>query len=149
MSENKMAAHVGREQGFEALGRQWRLGRQTRAVWWEFLEWARGQIPDPITEAKRAVEGMSESVVVKIVSKALDDKRIFLSVASPEVKALLNSLEGGVYLLTLLLKINHPEITEDLAFDISLEVGQERLQELFMVAAGQQPSGNADAPARR
>jgi hypothetical protein len=144
----ELAAHIGRESEIHALGTTWRIGRWDRGIWRKFLDWARTQLPDPVEEALKVVDRLPEKVANALVQKALEEKTAFLSIGSPKVTALLQSMEGGIYLLYLLLQKNHPGITEDDAMEIVMEYGVERLQERFDQAAGVAPQeGNAQAPA--
>lgn len=50
---------AGVEQEVEALGKTWRLSRQTRGVWRAFAEWARGVLPDPIEAVARHIDKLA------------------------------------------------------------------------------------------
>lgn len=142
---NELAAHVGREQTFDAAGRTWKLSRWERRVWWELLEWARPQIPDPVESIAKHLDKLPPDVARYAVDKALAASRIFLSINSPEVQSLIESLEGGVRTLYLLLREHQPEATEDDAYRIAISFGHEKLQRLFEVALGKPaPSGSAE-----
>jgi hypothetical protein len=141
--------HVGRSQTVSALGTAYTLGRWDRRVWAEFLEWAKGRLPDPRKAAAEFLAMLpaddleSRSAVVKA---ALAESTEHLSITSPKVQALLQSIEGGTYLVYLLLKRHHPEVTEDLAYDVFTAVGPERMQEAMTRCAGVAPGGKADSP---
>jgi len=145
----ELAAHIGRETEIRALGSTWRLGRWDRGVWRRFLDWAKTQLPDPLEEALKVVDRLKEPAASNLVQRALAEKTTFLSIGSPRVAELLQSLEGGVYLLYLLLQKHHPGITEDDAMEIGMEYGLQKLQEKLDQAAGTAPpEGNGAPPAR-
>src|SRR4051794_28355490 len=107
--------HVGRPQTVEALGRTFTLARWTRAVWGEFLDWARNKLPDPrkaAVEFLEVVDKKDAALRDTIVREALAESLEYLSVNSPRVARLLDSLEGTTRLVYLLLKPAHPDATE-------------------------------------
>lgn len=144
-------SHVGRPQTVEALGQTWTLARWDRRVWAEFLEWAKTKLPEPRKTAAEFLAMLPEgpdrqAVAETIVTKALDESTSHLSVGSPKVTQLLTSIEGGVYLLYLLLKRNHPEATEDTAYDLFTAVGPDVAQDLMGKCSGAAPAGKGDGP---
>lgn len=146
MIQANVAAHLGREQEVTALGRTWKLARWDRGVWWRVLEWARGQVPDPLDAATAVIERMAgrqsrlqveakgkppaESVPLleeatilerraeQLLRIALDKRMVYLSVNAPEIQALMDSLEGSTRVLWELLKPAHGEVTDDDAYGI-------------------------------
>lgn len=140
--ETNAAHHLGREQTVEALGKTWTLGRWTRAVWWRVLEWARGQVPDPLDAVEATLERMAtrqakllteanaketspadgprlreEAMVLErrgeqLLRAALDKRMVYLSVTSPEVQALTDSFEGSLKVIGELLREHHPKEAE-------------------------------------
>ncbi len=61
-----------------------------------------------------------------IVEKAYAVGRRYLSAGSPELQEFINSIEGGSHLFYLLLKPKHPDITEDVAYDVYFDLYQNR-----------------------
>lgn len=141
-----IATHVGREQTIEVDGRVWRVSRWTRAVWNEYLTWARGVLPDPVEVALKHLDHVPEKLQAAWVRMALDKKTCYLSVSSPEVQSLLASLEGTVHLLWLLLKPYQPEVTLDDAFEVAMRIGEQELDKILTRAAGENKEGEAPAP---
>ena len=133
------ANHIGRESEIQAIGSTWKVGRWTRAVWADWLDWAKTQLPDPLAIVKKDLETWPKEVQEYLVRQALDRATRALSIGSPEVSLLLDSPEGSCRLLYHLLKKNHPDVTEDDAMDILFEVGQEELKKRFDKAAGTPP----------
>lgn len=142
-----LATHVGREQTIEACGRVWRVSRWTRAVWAEWLAWARSVLPDPVEVALKHLDTIPPDLRDSWVRMALDRKLTFLSLGSPEVRTLLTSLEGTVRVLWILLKKYQPDATEDDAFDVAMELGQAELDALVKRVSGENQAGEAQAPA--
>jgi hypothetical protein len=168
------ADHIGKEQTVEALGKTWRVGRWTRNVWDDFTAWAKDNLPDPLQEVESSIERMMtlaakagtaeekdpakkaellrtaqmwEAQADHLLRMALDKKTSYLSVNSPEMGSLINSVVGGAQLLHLLLKTHQPDSTVDDAYWIIQELGGERLQAIYQIASGKAPRGNAEAPA--
>jgi hypothetical protein len=144
-----IATHVGREQVVEALGRQWKVGRWTRRVWADFLAWAKPLVPDPLKVAKRALAEFDPAFHAAIVERAVELSGEYLSVGSPQVGRLLDSVEGTVHVLWLLLKDGNPGVTEDDAFDLAAALGPVGLRAVLDASAGRVPpgaEGNAGAP---
>lgn len=145
-----LAAHVGRVQEFKALGRDWRLGRWTRAVWSALLEWAKPRILDPFDVAEKAMKRFPEKFHAEIVRDAVERAGEYLAIGSPSVMQAIGNLEGTAHLSWLLLKPAHPGLTEDEAFDIVVDVGVEKMALMLKRASGEPPPpspGNPPAPA--
>jgi len=145
-----LAEHVGREQTVKALGKEWKLARWTRAVWRELLEWARPQVPDPIDVAERLMKRLPPEQHAGVLAAALQMGCEPVHIGTPAVLALVNGMEGTAKLVSLLLKPSHPEATEDLAWDIILDVGLEMMAEIKRKAEGKPPrapEGKPEAPA--
>jgi hypothetical protein len=144
-----VASHVGREAEIVALGRTWRASRWTRAVWADFLAWAKGRIPDPLDILLSSLDRIPEHLQDAAVRYAIDKSSEHLSVASPVVMRCLDSVEGTAHLLYLLLKPNHPGLTEDEAFEIAL-AAPEQAKAAFDRASGrfvEGPAKNGEGPA--
>src|SRR5262245_43027442 len=110
------AEHIGREQEIQALGRTWRLSRFTRALWAQFLEWARKVIPNPLDVIKPHLKDFTVEQQNLLVEKAGERALNHLQENGKDTQALLNSADGAAYLLYLLLQQHHPEATLDDAF---------------------------------
>ena len=141
--------HIGQEQTIKVNGRDWRLSRWTRAIWREWLEWAKKQIPDPVEECAKILDKFPKDLQEKMVTWALEKKSRVLSLGSPEVNALFDDPEGTCHLLYLLLKKHQPDATEDDAMDVFNALGQEVLNKHFDLAAGvgKDNPGKDDSPA--
>jgi hypothetical protein len=146
-----LAEHVGREQTFDALGRTYTLGRWTRAVWRGFVAWAKDQLPDPrvsagvfLAECLSRIPDDSTPERLLIVKLAIDKATGFVGMDSPEVAGLLNTMDGGVKLLELLLKQHHPDVTEDDAYEIYTAVGGAKIDAMAQACAGLLPEKKRD-----
>jgi hypothetical protein len=78
-----------------------------------------------------------------LTRKALDKAASYLSFNSAEVDSLLKSIPGSAYIFYLLLKPHHPDMTEDLAYEIMSSLANEEVQRILTTVRGQ-----ADAPAK-
>jgi hypothetical protein len=169
MGRNGLAAHVGRETELKGVcGRDWKLARLTRGITRKFEEWAGAQLTSPVKAAREEVEALAVRAVEIKRDKNLDDEtRAELLAAnlrqreqiteaaiersqvplSARAGAMLNTQAGATHMLYLLLQKHQPDVTEDEAFDVLLEVGLDGVQSKIDEAAGVAPPKNAPAPA--
>src|SRR4051812_32117699 len=90
------AAHVGREQTVEALGKRWRVARWTRERYDQFIdEYAAKKIRDPRQVVDEWLKTLPESQHGRAVDWALEQSRIGLTYDSPDVLRLLDTLGGA------------------------------------------------------
>ena len=165
MSSPTQQSFCGRECEAEALGQRWRFGRWTLRVLDDWTEWARTQLPNPIDEAAAAIERMEadeekrkitdpkllarrNKIKDELVTAAIRQASSYLAFSAPEVQSLLNSPRGGAHLVRELLKGNHPDITEEKAFDLAQAMGMEEMERVMLTTSGKAPpGGNGQAPA--
>lgn len=162
------ATHLGREQVVQGSTRTYRLGRWDRSVWWEFLEWARTKLPDPLDGASKMIDTITEQQADlearmakagkddkafyqrriellsksadRVLSAALDKRAKYLSINSPEVQSLMSSLEGATYIVMLLMrKGDSPDATEEDAWGLVQDCSPEELGKILTAAAGEVP----------
>lgn len=143
---NEISPHIGREQDVQALGKTWKLARWERRVWWDLLAWARLKIPDPVDLIAGKLALMPEPIAKHAVDAALRASRTFLSINSAEVQSLLASLEGSVYTVWLLLREHQPNVTEDEAYKVVLDIGKDNLPGIFAIALGKSPEKKTEKP---
>jgi hypothetical protein len=144
------ASHVGRETTVEAMGRTWRVQRVERAVWSALLEWAKPRIPDPLAVAERMLARLPAEHHKEIVRLGMEASAEYLSIGSPQVMRCVSSVEGMTHLMYLLLQKHQPGTTEDEAFAIIMEIGQDRMRGVVKEAGGTVPpaaEGKGQAPA--
>lgn len=148
--------HVGRSQTVEALGKTWTLSRWSRAVWNDFLAWAKTKLPDPRVEGRKTLasllpqEGDAPDMRAALAearnatAKQINEETLeYLTVNSKRVNALLDTMEGTEYLTYLLLRGEHPEADTELAYQIVLSVGSEAMSEKLKLCAGVGPKKDA------
>lgn len=140
------APWIGREQTIEALGRTWRLGRWTRSTWKELRDWALPLVPDPIEAVSRHLARMPKAAQEYAVKLALEAHQTFLAVGSPELQSILNSMEGSVRGMWLLLREHQPAATEDDAYALVMTL-KDRVPGIFAVAMGSLDPNAESAPA--
>lgn len=110
--------NIGREQELEVNGERYRLSRCTISVLRDFRDWAASRLPDPLEIVKKQLEGFPPHLQELMVKEALERANRVKDFASPEVQALLHSFEGMLHLLGLLLRPNHPTLTDQEIFDL-------------------------------
>ena len=72
-----------------------------------------------------------------LTSKALDKSASYLSFNSPEIESLLQSVPGSTYLFFLLLRQNHPDISEDEACEVFIGCSQEEVFKILSAVRGE------------
>lgn len=130
--------HVGQEHTFEALGRTWKFGRWTLAVWREIVAWAKTVLPDLKAEGvalAKSLEGCPEAQK-EVVQSVLDELRLPLGPNHPRIVALIDTMEGCVKVVHLLLKSGGTDASEEDAYELALSVGMAEAQKLAMKSAG-------------
>lgn len=135
--------HVGQEATLSMDGRTYTLSRWTRGVWKEFIEWAKQFIPNPreVCDAELAqIPREQGELRAAKVKDALGRAVNYLRIGSPEVNAVLESVDGMTYLAYLLLRKNHEtEATEDLAYDLVTRNEVKDVMAAFAKCAGKDP----------
>lgn len=114
--------HIGRPATFHALGQEWTLARWTRSVWHDLIEYAKTILPDPRMEAEEILRYVPESdsaTRVQVVRDAILQSRSMFTIGSKQIQEFIATTDGVTYLLYLLLRPNHPEITLDQVFEIA------------------------------
>jgi hypothetical protein len=71
---------------------------------------------------------------------AIDKAASMMSFGSPEINSLLAHPDGMSRLLWLALKKHQPDVTEDDAFEILLQVGNDKMKEIFETLSGVNPT---------
>ncbi len=163
MQTAEATSYRGRETETRALGRTWKVGRWTLDVFDDYSAWAAEKLPDPIKVALREVESLSDEEFRvlnrremkeedrqrklhflrqqqdRLTRIAMEQATSYLSFTSKPFQSLMNSPRGGAHLLMLLLRQHHPDVTEDDAFYIVVEIGNEELQRIMSVTMGKTP----------
>lgn len=98
-------------------------------------EAAAQKLPPPIRMAPQYVQ-----LADVMAQRALDKASSYLSFNSPEMTSLLSSVPGETRIFWLLLKKHHPDVTEDDAFEIKMEIGQIKLADVMAAASGKAPT---------
>ena len=172
MRIEEQAPYRGRETSAKALGKTWKFSRWTIDVIDDLTHWARPQLPDPLAVAEVAVlrlqrqardicadEKLGEEERAfrlaanleqqeRVSRLAMDRAVSYLAFNSPEFQSLLNHPRGTAHLFYLLLKPNHPDMTDDLAHEIVKglegEDGAEaEAERIMVVTSGRVPKGGA------
>jgi hypothetical protein len=133
------AKHIGRETEVEALGQTWRLSRLTRALWEDWLAWARPRIPNPLAAVRQDLANWPEEDREMLVKAALDSYSAVLTINSKQARDMLSTIEGSTKMVQLLLRQHHPNMTEEKALEIMMELGQQKMNEAMTRAAGEGP----------
>lgn len=119
--------YIGKEQTITVSGKQYKLCRLTRSIMREFAEWAKALIPNPLDVVAEKLPQFDKYPHLQeiMVKDAVAKSKTYGDFNSPEVQAVMNSMDGQIKMTTLLLKPNHPDITEDEAFQIAMQFQEE------------------------
>lgn len=99
---------------------------------------------DDMAEMKKAKEEGREPALIAgqfkpfadtMTQQAVNKASVYCGFGSPEVTSVLGTSEGGSYMLYLLLKPNHKDITPDEAFELMIALGQ-RTQRIISTCSG-------------
>lgn len=122
-----MANYIGKETQITVGQKTYKLARLTRGIMHEFAEWAKSQIPNPLNVVAEKLPLFDKYPHLQdmMVKQAVKDSKTYGDVNSHEVQAIAGSMDGQIKMVTLLLKANHPEVTEDEAFEIAMQFSRE------------------------
>lgn len=113
------ADHVGREQTITVDGKAYRLGRLRRKEWREFHEWGRSLLPNVLEVLAGSIEKYPANLQPLMASEAV---QMVNEPIERRTSSLLDTPSGWAKLVELLLREHHPDITEDDAWDVSVEI---------------------------
>lgn len=118
------ASHVGSEQTITVGGQTYRLGRLRRKEWREFHDWAAPMLPNvleilagQIEKYPAALQPVMASEAVQMVNEPIERR----------TNALLDTPSGWAKMVELLLREHHPDVTEDDAWDVAIEIKSQML----------------------
>lgn len=95
----------------------------------------RAALPRPVTVADKYT-----SIADMLAQRALDKASSCVSFNSPEMQSLMTNPVGSGYIVWLLLRKHQPDVTEDTAFDVGMELAQRgELPEIFNTTQGKVP----------
>lgn len=136
--------YIGKETTIKVGDKEYKLSRLSRSIMREFVEWAKTLLPDPLEAALDAVKQLSGHLELQqlLVKEALNERKSYLDFRSPEIQELLDTFDGQVKMVQLLLKKNHPNLNEDDCFDIALAFAEEN-EESFREGGNSALSGPA------
>lgn len=103
--------HVGIDTFIEVDNKKYKLSRFERKEHRKFLDWADKVIPDPFELIMGRLESFPPALQEILVKEALQYAKMRLTMLSPEVQNLLQTSEGGIKLLEVMLQRHHPELT--------------------------------------
>jgi hypothetical protein len=112
---------------------------------------------DDLAETKKAAEEKRPAILMArqykpfadhISELALQRAGLYLGFGSPEVTSLINTAEGSSYLVFLLLKRHHPDVTLDKAFAVMVALGPRLKQILEQVQGKSEEAAEKNEPAQ-
>lgn len=145
--------NLGRTVEFQAQGKTWRTAKMEYSILDRFAEWVKTQLADPFAGLEKIIDKLPREDALQLVREAQARQREMetLDIDSPEVSRFMKTNRGAMRIFHLLLSANHPELTLDQAFALGMELGEDKIQEIFGDAAGEAPGeapqGNRPGPA--
>ena len=146
---------LGRETQVEALGKQWTVARAELPVLRLFVEWIKDQLGDPFAGIEKELALYKELLppeeykakALERIKEAKDEADAIkcMDINSPIISKWMSSVTGAMKLLHLMLKVNHPEVTEGEAARVFSEIGVAKAMEAIADGNGKLPEGNAGA----
>lgn len=123
-----MSNVIGKEQVITIEGKQYKLARLTRGIMKDFANWAKSLLPNPLDVVAQKLHLFKDFPELQqmMVKEAVKDAKTFGEITSPEVQEIMDSFDGQVKMVTMLLQVHQPEITEDVAFDLAMKFVQEK-----------------------
>lgn len=138
---------LGKESTVQALGKTWVFGRAELSVIAEFKDWVAAQIGDPFFVVDRYADKLSPEMFREKLkeAEAVRDQLASFSLGCALAIRFLNTEAGAAKLTQLLLRANHPRVTEEDALAILLEMGAAKLAEAIETGSGSVPNGDRPA----
>lgn len=139
---------LGKASPVKALGAEWKVGPFTLDTLEAFRDWIAEQEGDPFLELEtKWFDRLPPDEQVKRITRAEDIKRQLkrFTLQCPLAREWMTNERGAVHFLYLLLKPNHPNITQKQVFCIAQEAGP-ALKAAVDSAVGVPPVGNAQTP---
>jgi hypothetical protein len=140
---NSTTGWIAKPSSFQLNDKTYKLSRFSRKYSDVFVEWAKKVLPNPVDELITRISKFPHDFQVAItnmITKMLSCKMTF---DSPEVAALFYTQDGQYKTLMILLQANHPELTDDEAWDVIHDAycyyGPEWFVETFDTVMGKIP----------
>lgn len=114
-----MHNHVGREQTINVNGQAYKLGRLRRREWRIFHEWAEKLLPNVLEVLAGQIENYPANLQPVMASHAVE---LANEPVERKTASLIDTPSGWAKLVELMLQEHHPNITEDEAWDIAVEI---------------------------
>lgn len=130
------ASHVGREQIITVGGKEYKLSRLRRKEWREWHEWAVQLLPNLLEVLAASIEKYPANLQPLMASEAVQMVNVPVERRTAE---LMDTPSGWAKLVGLLLRENHPGITDDEAWDVAAEM-QSQMWDILAKAEGK-PEG--------
>ena len=129
--------HLGMEQTVHACERDWKIGRLEISILEKFYQWVLPQLAPPFEALSKIIDKLPPALAADEFEKEKERRDAVLDWNSPLIAKYRETERGQSQMFLLLLQINHPEATLDDAFRLAAELGPERLEGIFSLAAGQ------------
>jgi hypothetical protein len=119
---------TGQEQSIEVNGKTYILSRLTRAIMSEFVQWAKSQLPNVLDVISERIDKFPKDLQELMVKEAVKNSRMQLDFYSDEIQLLMNSPDGLTKMTELLLRKHHPDIQEDEAWEVAMQITEKILE---------------------
>ncbi len=139
---------LGKETTVKVGNKSYTFSRLEKSIVEEWRDWIKEQIGDPFEIADKYLEKLPPEQARELIAEAQGVARQLkgFSMGCPLAQQWLQSELGMGQLAYLLLKPKHPAITEDEAFAVMVDLGNQ-MAEVIAKANGKLPEKNSPEPA--
>lgn len=142
---------LGKVSEAQALGKTWKVSRLELRIVRAFRDWISDRVKRKFDRVDKYFDKLppEEQVAHQRLESATYDQLDSFSITCPLAQDYLRTEEGMAHFAWLLLREHHPDVTEDEALSVWLELADAgQTQEILVNAQGRLPSsGNPVAPA--
>lgn len=141
--------NLGKATKVRFLGKEWTVGRAEFPVFEEYFDWLKELIGDPLEDFHRVIDHLTPELVKQEYDelKALRNAVKSMDITRPALLPFFSTPRGMTHFLYLCLKVHHPDVEEDIAFQMLIGLGGEEIGRILNRSIGEAPQGNAEASA--
>ena len=118
MTNTSITGWIAKPASFELNNKVYTLSRFTRKHSDAFVEWAKKVLPNPVDEVIARIDKLPLEIQIRMSSMLTKMLSCKMTIDCPECAALFYSMDGQYKIMMLLLQANHPELTDDQAWEI-------------------------------
>lgn len=109
---------IAKETSFELNNKTYKLSRFSRKYSDAFVDWAKKVLPNPVDELLSRISKFPHDFQITVTNMMARMLSCKMTLDSPECSALFYSQDGQYKTLMILLQANHPELSDDDAWQV-------------------------------